>query len=207
MAGFAALRRNQVTLTCRSVDRIFLQAYVPRLQTAGMVCQFLRWQRGFVIPSSAAFARIGDACVAEVDKFAKANAIPLHHCARGEKKEEIARPHIGAAARQGHSAVALIGIARDKATRRRSSKARGQESATHPHMEWGRQTALASRYYFCLWDAEWGPACWKTSATPRGRSGCGCYGDCFIRGITLPPGICTELGGGEESAGRSGLRD
>ena len=42
------------------VDRqIFLQAYVPQLQTVGWVGQFLRWQRGYVIASSAAFGKIG----------------------------------------------------------------------------------------------------------------------------------------------------
>ena len=45
MADYATLLREHVTLTCRSVDRIFLQAYVPKLQTVGWVCQFLRWQR------------------------------------------------------------------------------------------------------------------------------------------------------------------
>jgi hypothetical protein len=40
------------------VDRIFLQAYVPRLESVGMVGQFLRWQRGYPIPS-AAFGKIG----------------------------------------------------------------------------------------------------------------------------------------------------
>jgi hypothetical protein len=164
VADYATLLRDQVRLTCRSVDRIFLQAYLPRLQTVGMVCQFLRWQRGFVIPSSAAFAKIGDAWVAEVDKFAKANGIPVRHFGRGEKKEEIARPYIEAAAVRGHSAVALIGIAQEKAVRWRSWKARGQESAAHPHMEWGRQTAFVNHYYFYLWDAEWGPAFWKTNA-------------------------------------------
>ena len=58
MTDYSTLLRDHVTLTCRSIDRIFLQAYVPKLQTVGWVCQFLRWQRGFVIPSSAAFGRI-----------------------------------------------------------------------------------------------------------------------------------------------------
>jgi hypothetical protein len=35
MADYATLLRDHVTLTCRSVDRIFLQAYVPRLQSVG----------------------------------------------------------------------------------------------------------------------------------------------------------------------------
>ncbi len=45
MADYATLLRDHVTLTCRSVDRIFLQAYVPKLQCVGGVCQFLYWQK------------------------------------------------------------------------------------------------------------------------------------------------------------------
>jgi hypothetical protein len=65
----------------------------------------LRWQRGFFIPSSAAFGKIGDAYAAEVCRFAEAHAIPVRHFAKGEKKEEIARPPIEAAAAAGGSAV------------------------------------------------------------------------------------------------------
>ena len=59
MADYFTLLRDRVTLKCRSIDRIFLQAYVPKLQTVGQVCTFLRWQRRFPIPSSAAFGKIG----------------------------------------------------------------------------------------------------------------------------------------------------
>ena len=164
MADYATLLRDHVTLTCRSVDRIFLQAYVPRLQSVGMVCQFLRWQRGYPIPSSAAFGKIGEAFAAEVHKFAKKNGIPVRHFAKGEKKEEVARPYIRAAAVAGASAVALIGIAQEKAVVWRSWPAKGQRGTAHPHMEWGRQMAFVNHFYFYVWDAEWGPAFWKTNA-------------------------------------------
>ena len=52
MTDYSTVLRDHVTLSCRSIDRIFLQAHVPKLQTVGWVCQFLRWQRGFSIPSS-----------------------------------------------------------------------------------------------------------------------------------------------------------
>jgi len=165
MPDYATLLRDHVTLTCRSVDRIFLQAYVPRLQSTGMVCQFLRWQRGYPIPSSAAFGRIGDAYVAAVHKFAKVNGVPVRHFAKGEKKEEVARPFIEAAAAAGGAGrVVLIGIAQEKASVWRSWPARGQRGVAHPHMEWGRQMAFVNHFYFYLWDGEWGPAFWKTNA-------------------------------------------
>jgi hypothetical protein len=165
MADYSTLLRDHVTLTCRSIDRIFLQAYVPKLQTVGWVCQFLRWQRGYGIPSSAAFGKIGAAYVAEVHRFAEANGIPVLHFAKGENKEEIARPKIEAAAAAGGAGrVVLIGIAQEKAPVWRSWKAKGQEHAAHPHMEWGRQMAFVNHFYFYLWDSEWGGAFWKTNA-------------------------------------------
>ena len=44
MTDYGTLLRDHVTLRCRSIDRIFLQAYVPKLQAVGDVCTFLGWQ-------------------------------------------------------------------------------------------------------------------------------------------------------------------
>jgi hypothetical protein len=165
MTDYATLLRDHVTLTCRSVDRIFLQAYVPKLQTVGWVCQFLNRQRGFAIPSSAAFGKIGQAYVAEVHRWAEAEGVPVIHFAKGENKERIARPLLDAAAAEGGDGrVVLIGIAQEKAPVWRSWKAKGQEHVVHPHMEWGRQMAFINHFYFYLWDPEWGSAFWKTNA-------------------------------------------
>jgi hypothetical protein len=165
MADYATLLRDHVTLTCRSVDRIFLQAYIPKLQCVGGVCQFLYWQKGFPIPSSAAFGKIGDAYVAEVYRWAKARGIPVRRFAKGENKEQIARPLIEAAEREGGDGqVVLIGIAQQKTPVWRSWKAKGQEHLAHPHMEWARQMGFVNHFYFYLWDPDWGGAFWKTNA-------------------------------------------
>ncbi len=46
MADYATLLCDHVTLTCRCVDRVLLQAYVPTLQAVGQVRRFLNGQRG-----------------------------------------------------------------------------------------------------------------------------------------------------------------
>jgi hypothetical protein len=69
-----------------------------------------------------------------------------------------------AAAAGGDGRVVLIGIAQEKAPAWRSWKAKGQERAAHPHMEWGRQMAFVNHFYFYLWDPDWGGAFWKTNA-------------------------------------------
>lgn len=165
MDDYATLLRDHVTLTCRSIDRIFLQAYVPKLQSVGQVCIFLNRQRGYPIPSSAAFGQIGARYVAEVERWAKANGIPVRHFAKGENKEAIAAPLIEAAAKAGGSGkVVLIGIAQERASAWRSWVRKGQEKFPHPHMEWGRQMTFVNHFYFYLWDPDWGGAFWKTNS-------------------------------------------
>ena len=101
MADYATLLRDHVTLKVRSLDRIFLQAYVPKLQSVGQVCTFLRWQQGFPIPSSAAFGKIGQRYVKDIERFAADNDIPLIRFEKGESKEKRVRPLLQAAAREG----------------------------------------------------------------------------------------------------------
>jgi hypothetical protein len=165
VADYATLLREHMTLKVRSLDRIFLQAYVPKLQSVGQVCIFLRWQRGIRIPSSAAFGKIGEQYVNDIQTFAEAHHIPLVHFEKGESKEEKVRPLLEQAAREGgNGRVVLIGVAQEKASAWRSWKAKGQEKAAHPHMEWGRQMTHVNHFYFYVWDPEWGPAFWKTNA-------------------------------------------
>lgn len=81
----------------------------------GEVCTFLRWQRKFPIPSSAAFGRIGDQYLKALYRFAEANAIPVVHFKKGQNKEEVARPYLEAAAKEGKERVVMIGMAQEKA--------------------------------------------------------------------------------------------
>lgn len=98
-------------------------------------------------------------------RWAKANAIPVRRFAKGENKEEITRPLIEEAEREGgEERVVLIGIAQEKTPIWRSWKAKGQEHVAHPHMEWARQMGFVNHFYFYLWDPDWGGAFWKTNA-------------------------------------------
>src|SRR6516162_1385244 len=116
MADYATLLRDHLTLSCCCVDRFFLQGYVPKLQSVGQVCRFLRWQRRFPTPSSEAFGKIGEGYVKDVHRFADANGIPVVHFKKGESKEAEARPLIeAAAAAGGEGKVVLVGIAQEKA--------------------------------------------------------------------------------------------
>ncbi len=102
MADYPTLLRDHVTLKCRSIDRIFLQAYVPKLQSVGQVCIFLRWQTEVQeFRPRPAFGKIGEEYVKAIYKFAERHRIPVVRFEKGQDKEALARPYLEAAAREG----------------------------------------------------------------------------------------------------------
>ena len=105
MADYSTLFRDHVALKCRSIDRIFLQAYVPKLQSVGLVCKFLRWQKGYPIPSSAAIGKIGDKYRKAVERFAEGNGTPIVHFQKGENNEELALTNIAYTLQVGRAAL------------------------------------------------------------------------------------------------------
>lgn len=162
MADYATLLRDHVTLSVRGIDRLFLQAYQPQLQSPGQIAWFLR-QRGFPFPSSAALGKIGEKYAVDIKQWASSQSVPVRYFKKGEKKEAIAGPLLEAAANEGgQGRVVLLGIAQEKASAWRSW-VKGHEHPGRPHMEWGRQMAFVNHYYFYLWDPDWGKAFWKTN--------------------------------------------
>jgi hypothetical protein len=92
VATISSLLADHVTLEVRSVDRLFFQAYVPRLQTQFQVIRFLL-DRGFPIHSPAVLGRIGREYVNAVEQFIVEHEIPVVRFVKGDVKEEIAREY------------------------------------------------------------------------------------------------------------------
>ena len=96
------------------------------------MCTFLRWQRGFKIPSSPAFGKIGGEYVKRIHDYARVNGIPVVHFKKGENKEALVRPLIERAAREGGDGrVVLIGVAQEKASAWRSWNVKFRPEVVH----------------------------------------------------------------------------
>ncbi len=130
MATIASLLADHVTLRVRSVDRLFLQGYVPRLMTEGMVVRFLL-DRGYSIPSPALLGKIGRAYVQAIDSFAADAEIPVVRFAKGVCKEDTVRPYFERADRERRTGVVLIGVAQEKTSAWRGWRDGGPDG--HPH--------------------------------------------------------------------------
>jgi hypothetical protein len=145
VATIRSLLRDRVSLRVRSVDRLFLQAYVPRLMSEGLLIRFLL-DRGFVIPSPAVLGRIGAGYVRAIERFAARNGVPLVHFERRVCKEDVARPYFEAAEREGRFGVVMIGVAQERARVWAGWRRGGPDG--HPHFEFGRQSRVPNHYYF-----------------------------------------------------------
>src|SRR6266487_959035 len=103
---------GHVSLAIDGFDRIYLNGWVPALQTRGHVAGFLHW-RGFPIASPAALGKISQGFRAAVRRYAQDSGIPWVVFRKGDRKLEAIRPRLDAAERAGRSQVVAIGEARE----------------------------------------------------------------------------------------------
>jgi hypothetical protein len=159
VATIRSLLRERVTLQLRSVDRVFLHAYVPKLMSEGQVVRFLL-DRGYRITSPALLGKIGTSYATAIEAYAVEQRVPLVRFGKGESKEEIARPYFEAAEREGRFGVLLVGVAQEKASAWRGWRAGGW--GAHPRFAFGRQSVFVNHYYLYIRDRQWGRCFWKT---------------------------------------------
>src|SRR5262249_16077893 len=108
----ADIIRPHVSLEVRCIDRLYLHPYMPKLQTSGGLCYFLRDYLGHPIPSPALFKPMHDRFVTAVEKFVARRAIPVVQFQPGQDKDAIAAAHRSKfTAREG---VALLGMAQEQ---------------------------------------------------------------------------------------------
>jgi hypothetical protein len=93
-----------------AVPRIYLNAYVPKLQVGGQVVTFLCEHRGYPVPSPALFNKIDRGSRRAVAAFAEQHEISVIRFAKGQRKIDVVRPYLDAARGPG---VVAIGVAQE----------------------------------------------------------------------------------------------
>ncbi len=142
---------GHVTLELESLDRLYLNGFVPKLQYGAGLVQFLSQHRGYPIASPALLGQITGRFVAEVKDFVQRQGIPFLQFERQQSKDELAKQW--RQERPVRDAVVFIGVAQEKAyafSARRLPGARAVFEFTR------NKSVLPNYYYFYLDDADWG---------------------------------------------------
>jgi len=149
-------------LDVECLDRVYLNAYVPILQSSGQVVAFMTQHLGLPIPSPALLEKIGTRFRAAVASFAEANHIPLVRFKKEDRKAEVMRPYLGRQAASGRSGVAAIGVSQE--FQRVWAAYRRETRTAAPQFTFAKADRRVTCYYFYLWDEGFGPAFIKVCA-------------------------------------------
>ena len=112
MPNVHELIRDPVPLSIRCLDRLYLHAYLPKLQTSGGLCYFLREHLGPPIPSPALFTPIHDRVIEASKRYATRQAVPLIAFERGQRKDDGVAD--SRARRPMAAGVVVMGVAQEK---------------------------------------------------------------------------------------------
>ena len=104
---------GHAVLDIECLDRVYLNAYVPILQSSGQVVAFMTQHLGMPIPSPALMEKIGTKFRRAVYSFASANGIPWVKFGKDDRKIDVMTPYLDRQAATGRSGVAAIGVAQE----------------------------------------------------------------------------------------------
>jgi len=159
MPTIPELLRDHVLLDIECVDRVYLNGYVPTLQTGGALVYFLRYHRGQMIPSPAVLGEISCGFADAVEAFAQAHQIPILRFQKGQRKDDIAAQY-----RRKFTAsegVVFIGVAQEQLS---GFKAHKDVKGKRVWFQYSRQSVFVKVYYFYVQDAEFGSGFIKVGA-------------------------------------------
>ena len=92
----ADVLRDHVVLELEAIDRMYLNVYVPHLQTVGAVVGYLRVHRGQRFASTTAVVPMSEAFVRNIEQFVDDEAIDLVSFEKRERKDVSRRDTCGA---------------------------------------------------------------------------------------------------------------
>src|SRR5215475_12175693 len=133
---------------------LYLNVYVPRLQSEQGIVWFFRQHRGQPIPSAALMGPMTRSFVAALEDFAAQRGVPLEQFRRGQRKDDVMAERL----RQfsSNEGVVFIGKAQEKTSVFRTEKRRNPKNGA-PYPWIVRSTARVNHYYIYALDRDFGP--------------------------------------------------
>jgi len=150
----AEVLNQHVVLETESIDRMYLNVIVRRLQILEGALHFIRQQRKAKVLSTNAVEPMTRSFVQAIEQFVKDHQIPLITFEKGQRKDEVAAQlRAQFAQREG---VVFVGKAQEKCTVYRTEKRHNPKKNTS--YAWiVKSTALVNNYYFYCVDENFGP--------------------------------------------------
>ncbi len=146
--------RDHVVLESESIDRMYLNVYVPQLQRIGGVVWYLRGHLGQRFASTAGVAPKTEAFVDNVERFVAERGVQMVSFRKHERKDDVTQEYLRDF--DADEGVLYVGTAQEKARVVRTERRRNLVTgATYPWVVDG--SAMVNHYYFYCVDEDFGP--------------------------------------------------
>src|SRR5438552_2904107 len=145
---------HHVKLSVEAIDRMYLNIYVPWLQTEQGVVRFFRRHRGQPLPSAALMNPMSRAFVAKLEGFVSEHEIPLVVFRKGQRKDAVMTEHLRKFRQE--EGVVFVGKAQEKTPVFRTEK-RKSPTTGRPYPWIVKSTAMVNHYYIYALDRDFGP--------------------------------------------------
>jgi DNA-binding HxlR family transcriptional regulator len=150
----AEILKEHVTLEVESIDRMYLNLYVPGLQVDGYAAAFFLKHRGETQYLGQQMSRMTQGFREEIDRFADCEDIPVVHFENKQRKDDEFLRRLKSF-RQDEGVV-FIGVAQEKAHVMRVGK-REKQGGGKTYAWISKSTAMVNHVYFYAVDADFGP--------------------------------------------------
>ena len=145
---------EHVAFELECIDRVYCNAYVPKLAYPGGVATFFTKHRGATFASTCLADPISKGFVASIQRFAAERGIEVVRFEKGQRKDDVALERL--AGFDQPDGIYMVGVAQEKISTFRTEKRRNPETgASYPWIV--RASAVVNQYYMYGLDLDFGP--------------------------------------------------
>jgi len=151
--NLAQLQKEHVVLELECIDRMYLNAYVPKLTSEGGIAAFCRGYLGHQFASTKQAVDMTKAFVKSIDTFIQRQGLELVRFKKGQRKDDVLKQKLRSF--KSSEGVLFVGVAQEKVRVPRTTRKRTDSGGTIPWIIYS--TAMVNVYYFDCLDQDFGP--------------------------------------------------
>ena len=151
--SLAELQKEHVTLELECIDRMYLNAYVPKLTSEGGIAAFCRGYLGYRFASTKQAADMTKAFIKSIETFIQDEGLELVRFKKGQRKDDVLKQKLRSF--KNNEGVLFVGVAQEKVRVPRTTRKRTHSGGTIPWIIYS--TAMVNVYYFYCLDQDFGP--------------------------------------------------
>lgn len=151
--SLSELQQEHVTMELECIDRMYLNAYVPKLTSEAGIAAFCRGYLGHRFASTKQAVEMTKTFVQSIETFLQEEGLERVRFKKGQRKDDVLQAKLRQFKKE--EGVLFVGVAQEKVRVPRTTRKRLETGGTIPWIIYS--TAMVNVYYFYCRDRDFGP--------------------------------------------------